>query len=183
MKVVAIIQARLNNTRLPKKVLMKMKGESMLSRVCKAARGAVGVDKVVVAWAHHYPYLNENNVLWRYRIVATRVSADVVIRLTSDCPLLESHHIEEALDTFKLKGLDYYSNHQDGTDVQVFKASFLNSEFTHPEHVIADFTTVSKGYSVNTMEDFKRVEALCKEKYLPLQVVQVPLVKPLCRSV
>jgi spore coat polysaccharide biosynthesis protein SpsF len=160
MRVVCIIQARLTSTRFPRKVLEKINGKSMIARVCEAARNSQLVDKVVVAWAHKFPHLDENDVLGRFREVAVRENADVVVRLTSDCPLLSPWVIDDAIARFisisEGDGL-YYSNRdrlQDGFDVQVLHKDLLNDEeFTDKEHVVKPPLKLS----VDTPEDLERV--------------------------
>jgi spore coat polysaccharide biosynthesis protein SpsF (cytidylyltransferase family) len=164
MRTVAIIQARLTSTRFPRKVLATINGETMISRVCRAARDAELVDKVVVAWAHKFPQLDENDVLSRYRIMARREQAELVVRLTSDCPLLTPAWIDNAIAQFRLNNSDYFSNHRDGFDVQVFYPHVLYTDIAHKEHVIADFDTVPCGLSVNTIEDLERVRKICATK-------------------
>ena len=164
MRIVCIIQARLTSTRFPRKVLEKVGGKSMISRVCEAARNSQLVDKVIVAWAHKFPHLDENNVLGRFREIALREQADIVVRLTSDCPLLTSVWIDNAIAQFRLGNGEYFSNHTDGYDVQVFYHTFLYSHFTHTEHVIDDMTTPVTGLSVNTPDDLARVRELCETK-------------------
>lgn len=159
MRVVAIIQARLTSTRFPRKVLEKVDGKSLIARVCEAAREAHLVDKVVVAWAHKFPHLQEYDVLSRYKEVASREKADIVVRLTSDCPLLTGRVIDRAIREFKCQTAPYYCNRdygaQDGFDVQVFTADYLNSEHTDEEHVVKHPVKLS----VDTPEDLARVRA------------------------
>lgn len=162
ISVLAIIQARLTSSRLPRKVLRKVGGKTIISRVCQAARDAKLVDKVVVAWAQHYPHLEENNVLGRFREIVKKYKPDIVVRLTSDCPLLDGQFIDCAIKAFKALNTDYYSNHLDGFDVQVFKPELLwTNGVCHYEHIISDFKTVPTGLSVNTEDDLKRVNKLC----------------------
>lgn len=143
---------------------MKIGTKTLISRVCEAARDS-NLGRVVVAWAHKFKELDENDVLGRFRAVVLRYKPDVVIRLTSDCPLLEAPYISYAFDKFVALNTDYYSNHIDGYDVQVFKPELLwtNGVF-HKEHVISDFSTVSTGLSVNTIEDLERVRKLCSDR-------------------
>lgn len=168
IKVLVIIQARLTSTRLPYKVLMTVGGKTMIARVCEAARGAKLVDKVVVAWAHKFKHLNENDVLGRFREITLKYKPDYIVRLTSDCPLLRSRYIDLAIKSCWALNTDYYSNHWDGFDVQVFKPELLWTKGVYDtEHVISDFTTVPTGMSVNTSEDLERVRQiaeLCETK-------------------
>lgn len=102
-RVVAIIQARTGSTRLPRKVLEDIGGESMLSRVVRRVARARRVDAVVVATttaatddvlaelAQGRGWLltrgSEDDVLDRYRQAAAEHDADVILRVCSDCPM------------------------------------------------------------------------------------------------
>lgn len=104
MKCVAIIQARLGSTRLPGKVLLPLAGRPMIERVVERARRVPGLDEVVVATTDlpaDDPLFDclatlgvatfrgsEADVLDRYYQTATNAQADVVVRITADCPLL-----------------------------------------------------------------------------------------------
>lgn len=105
MKVVAIIQARMESTRLPGKVLLDLAREPMLVRVVDRARRGTALHKVVIATTtkpaddaivqlcaeRGWPWFrgSENDVLDRYYRAAVAYGADVVIRITSDCPLVD----------------------------------------------------------------------------------------------
>lgn len=140
---------------------MKAGKRTLISWVCRAARESKLVNHTVVAWAHKFPHLNENNVLERFREVVKRFEPNIVVRLTSDCPLLTGRNIDLAIEEFKALNTDYYSNHLDGFDVQVFKPELLWTRGVYDtEHVISDFTTQSTGLSVNTLEELERVRAI-----------------------
>jgi spore coat polysaccharide biosynthesis protein SpsF len=105
MKVVAIIQARMGSSRLPRKVLRDLAGEPMLSRVVDRVRRAELLDEVVVAttgepqdkaildFCHERGIAHfagsQHDVLDRYYQAATKFHADAVVRITSDCPLID----------------------------------------------------------------------------------------------
>jgi spore coat polysaccharide biosynthesis protein SpsF len=105
MIVGAVIQARTGSTRLPGKALIDIDGMSMLARVIDRVRRARTVDRVIVATttrtqddplAEHARALavdvfrgDEDDVLDRYYKAATQYGLDVVVRITSDCPLLD----------------------------------------------------------------------------------------------
>lgn len=112
-RTLVIIQARMGSTRLPGKVLMPLAGEPMLSHVVRRAAAAKGVDGVVVATttkASDDPVVeltqrigalffrgSEDDVLARYVGAAREHGAELVVRVTSDCPLYDTALLEEML--------------------------------------------------------------------------------------
>src|SRR2546430_2572873 len=102
----------MGSTRLPGKVKMDVGGTMMVDRVLYAASRIEGVSQAVVAWAEGYPDLDENDVLGRYARVAKHVRADIIIRLTADCPLFDSQVGTVVLQRFVKNqgGIGYASN-------------------------------------------------------------------------
>ncbi len=162
MTTVAIIQARMGSNRLPGKVLMDLGGQTALSRVTDAALAVPGVDKVVVAtsvapaddpigaWCAERNLAcyrgPEADVLARMHEAAEAEGADIVMRLTGDCPLLDPSVCAQVLLLFHRTDADYASNVDpptwpDGLDCEVFAASALASaaalagEVAEREHV------------------------------------------------
>lgn len=163
MRIVAVIQARLTSTRFPNKVMQTVGGKTLIKRLWDAAKGSI-VDKVVVAWPEGFPELDENNVLGRFQIIAKREQADVIVRLTADCPLVTTKHINEAIRSYNIWGEPYYCNrvmYQDGFDVQVFNRGVLFDErINDREHVLKPRqwpTDMMAKLSVDTQADLARV--------------------------
>ncbi len=168
MRIVAIIQARLTSTRFPNKVMQTVGGKTLIKRLWDAATASM-VDKVVVAWPEGFPELDENNVLGRFQQIAIRDRADVLVRLTSDCPLITSQHINEAIRAFNILGAPYYCNRvtrQDGFDIQVFSRGVLfDDQINDREHVIKPRKWLTDGLpklSVDTKADLERVRAYAR---------------------
>ena len=162
MKTVAIIQARMGSTRLPDKVLADLAGKPVLAWVVRAARATLGVDDIwvatstaagddaIAAWCQangtSFHRGSESDVLDRYAGAAKSSDADVVIRLTADCPLLDPAVIGQTVRLRAMTGADYASNIDpptwpDGLDCEVVTAAALRAaaaEATRPsdrEHV------------------------------------------------
>ena len=148
MRRVAIIQARMGSTRLPGKVLKEIGGETMLERVVRRVQRAKSIDEVVVATstiadddavsreAHRLgaPVFRGDllGVLDRYYRAAQESEADVVIRITSDCPLIEPEIIDRVTNEFEVAAADYASNvirpsYPRGLDVEVMTFAALSS--------------------------------------------------------
>jgi spore coat polysaccharide biosynthesis protein SpsF len=111
MRSVAIIQARTGSTRLPGKVLKDIAGSTMLARVVERTRRARTLDAVVVATTDLAPDNiiarlcsergwpcfrgSEADVLDRYHRAALQFGAELVVRVTSDCPLIDPELIDK----------------------------------------------------------------------------------------
>ncbi len=146
MTAIAVIQARMGSSRLPGKVLRPLGDRPVLVWVVRAAEAVVGIDQVVVAtsdlegddavaaWCadngvacHRGP---EADVLGRIAGAAAAYGADLVMRLTADCPLLDPQVCGEILMSLRHRGADYASNVEprswpDGLDCEVFTAAAL----------------------------------------------------------
>ena len=141
MKTIAIIQARMGSTRFPGKVLKDLGGYPVLWWVYIAAHEAIGVDDVIIAtsvldqdnpiaeWCEQeqitYWRGSETDVLERFHQCATVHKADVILRLTGDCPFLDPQIITEVVKLREMTGADYACNvdpptYPDGLDVECF---------------------------------------------------------------
>jgi spore coat polysaccharide biosynthesis protein SpsF len=128
MKRVLVLQARTTSTRLPGKVLMELGGRPMLARQLERLARCRAVDDIVVATtvnATDDPVIavareagvrwfrgSEADVLGRYAGAAREAQADVVIRSTADCPLIDPEIVDRVVGTL-VDGrteLDYVSN-------------------------------------------------------------------------
>ena len=146
MRVVAIIQARMGSTRLPGKVMKDLGGATVLARVVNRTRRARLIDEVVVATTtapgddvivDECRRLgvacfrgDENDVLDRYYQCARQFAADAVVRITSDCPLVDPELIDATVERFLEGKHDYVTNgvpatFPRGLDVEVFTSDSL----------------------------------------------------------
>lgn len=146
MKTIVVTQARSNSTRLPNKVLMKIEDKTLLQIHVDRIKQANKVNEVIIATTINEVdnviaelgndlkvevYRgSENDVLDRFYQAVKDKKADFIIRLTSDCPLIDPKLLDEMIETAQEKKLDYYSNvlqerYPDGQDVEVFTFSAL----------------------------------------------------------
>ncbi len=148
MKIVAIIQARMGSTRLPGKVLLDLAGKPLLERVVQRCRRAAELAEVIIATTdnvagdpiaelcavRHWPCFrgSEDDVLDRYYQAARWSKAETVVRITSDCPLLEPEVIQRCVREFlEPPPVDYAGNglppltFPRGLDVEVFSFAAL----------------------------------------------------------
>ena len=125
-RVVAVVQARTGSTRLPGKVLLPLLGQPILTMVMRRTARAGSLDDVVVATTdtraddpivrlaqdEGWPVErgSETDLLDRYRQAAKAHDADVVVRITSDCPVIDPTLIDETVAAFSEASADYASN-------------------------------------------------------------------------
>ena len=143
---VAVVQARMGSSRFPGKVLEDVAGHPMLWHVVHRLRKARLVDKVVVATTDRPlddPIVDfcrqdelacfrgdERDVLDRFYQAAKAHHADVVIRITADCPLIDPAVVDRVVARFQQGDCDYASNavpytYPDGLDTEVFSFAAL----------------------------------------------------------
>ena len=141
MKTVAIVQARMGSMRLPNKVMKCIEGVPMIELLLARLALASEVDQIVVATSvdernlslvEHVGKLgyaceqgSENDVLDRYVQAAKKHRADVVVRITGDCPLVDPDLVDEVIRLFKNSSVDYLCNnypptYPDGLDIEIF---------------------------------------------------------------
>jgi len=147
MNIVAIIQARMGSSRLPGKVSMDLGGETVLGRVVRrlqrsrhiskivVATTTVPADEVIVAECDRLEVLcfrgSEHDVLDRYYQAARANAADALVRVTSDCPLIDPELVDETVEVFRDEHADYASNvfprtYPRGLDTEVFSFDALD---------------------------------------------------------
>lgn len=141
MHTVALIQARMGSTRLPGKVMLSLDCTPVIEHVVDRVSAAKEVDVVVVATTkkdrddlvERYARRagaavfrgSEEDVLGRMYATALRHDAEVVVRLTSDNPLVSPTTIDESVRILRAEEVDYVSNKVDpsfpsGLDVETF---------------------------------------------------------------
>jgi spore coat polysaccharide biosynthesis protein SpsF len=210
MKVAAIIQARMGSTRLPGKILKKVLDKTLLEYQIERVKRAKTIDEIIIATTTKesddqivqlcqqlsIPYYrgSEEDVLSRYYEAATEFNVDVVVRLTSDCPIIDPNVIDKVVTHYVENSdqYDYVSNiltrtYPRGLDTEVMSYEVLKrvheeaKEFTYREHVTAyiyhhpnqfRFCNVSNEkdeskhrWTVDTIEDFELIEKIISKLY------------------
>ena len=146
MRIVAIIQARMGSTRLPGKVLKKLAGRSVIEILLARLSGSELINEICVATSHNqendllcttinqlgYRVIrgSETNVLERYWDAAEATSADIIVRITGDCPVVDPKLVDKVIQLYLNGDIDYASNinpptFPDGLDVEVFSRNAL----------------------------------------------------------
>lgn len=163
MDIGIIIQARTSSTRLPKKVIKKIEGKTVLEHVIERVKRAANCNKIILATtdkkeddvlAKIGAKLNidvfrgsENDVLERFYLAAKFFDIDPIVRITADCPLIDPKIIEKVIDLYLKGGYDYVSNSHpptfpDGMDAEIFSFKALKRSWkqakmkSEREHVI-----------------------------------------------
>lgn len=109
----------MGSRRLPGKVLADLGGEPLLARVLGRLEGCARADAIVVATTtaaaddpvaslarargHRAVRGSEADVLDRYALAATRTGADLVVRVTADCPLLDPAEVDAVIAAFEAR--------------------------------------------------------------------------------
>ena len=150
MNIVAIIQARMGSTRLPGKVMTKINNVPMIELLIKRLSNSKIINQIVLATSSNDKDLplvahiksmgyevyigDEDDVLDRYFNTAKIFNADVIIRITGDCPLIDSNIVDEVISGFIDSDADYGSNREppsypDGLDVEVISMDALEEAY------------------------------------------------------
>ena len=186
MKVVAIVQARMGSSRLPGKVMKPIVDSPVIELLLKRLDLATEIDQIVVATSldpknielkNHVTSLgfdchmgSEDDVLGRVYDAAKSFYADIVVRITGDCPFVDPGLVDLIVREFKNSSADYVSNinpptYPDGLDVEVFAFSVLEKaqkEATtdfDKEHV-TPFIRSSDSFKISNVEFERDVSAL-----------------------
>ena len=141
MRIGVIIEARMSSTRLPGKVLLKVKNKTMLEMIIdrinlikKIKTTIIATttnknDNKIVEWCKikkvNFFRGSEENVLNRVYLAAKKFRLEVIILITGDCPLIDHSIISQTLSIYLNNDADYVSNahlrtYPDGMDVQIF---------------------------------------------------------------
>jgi len=169
----AIIQAHMASTRLPGKIMKKLCNKEVLYHVYNRCMKAKTVDKIIIATSTNSENDiiekfcnknniecfrgNENDVLDRYYACAKKYKGDIIIRVTSDCPLLEPELIDYWIENLNNDNMEFIEEEKEifiGFGLDIFTMNALeklklnSTTNKQKEHVI--------GYYIENKDKFKR---------------------------
>ena len=187
MKVGAIIQARMGSTRLPGKIIKKLEDKTVLQHVIERIKQSQLIDTIIIATTTHERDNvvekeaircgvsvfrgSENDVLSRYYFAAKENNLDVIVRVTSDCPLIDPHLTDNIIKYYINSNYQIVSNagsdpsnrtYPRGLDVEVFSQNLLEDAFInakekyHREHVTPYLYEQKKVYYYKNNIDFSK---------------------------
>ncbi|MDR7856912.1 glycosyltransferase family protein [Tissierella sp.] len=210
MKIVAIIQARMGSTRLPGKVMKKVGDKTILEHVISRVGQSKLVDEIITATTTKvdddaivyetnrlgvkYYRGSEDDVLSRYYYAAKENKADIVVRITSDCPLIDPIIVDEIIELYKNNKYDLVTNagsdltqrtYPRGLDTEVFSFKQLEIAYNEAnkkhqrEHVTPyiyensnnifyyknDIDYSKYRWTLDTEEDFELISMVYEELY------------------
>jgi len=179
----AIVQARMNSTRLPGKVLKKINDRTLIEILLQRLSKSKSIDKIILATSKSdsndilekkviklgYEVFrgSEENVLERFYQAAKAQKAKTVIRITGDCPIIDPFLTDDVIKLYQKNEVDYVSNvdpptFPDGLDVEVFSFKALETAqklatTTYEREHVTPF--------IRNNKDFKRLSLSCEKNY------------------
>jgi len=147
LKVIALIQARMGSTRLKKKALKKIAGKTLIEHIFRRLKTVREIEEIVLATSINkendilvkhakriglkYYRGSEQDLISRLYQAAKKFKADIVVRITADCPLVDPKLLDEMIKIFrKNKKIDFMTNNYPptlphGLDVNILPLSTL----------------------------------------------------------
>lgn len=156
MRFSIIIEARLSSSRFPRKILYKIKKYSFLEYLIKRLKLLKSISEIIIAMPNDEkneeivsiakknkikyfkgPHLN---VIRRMIEAGKKFKCKNIVRITSDCPLIDLDIVKNAIETFKYNDCDILTNGKirsfpDGMDVEIFKLKSLIKSYKYAKSV------------------------------------------------
>ena len=182
-----IIQARVGSSRLPKKILKDLdKKYNVLEYVINQLKSSNKIDKIIIATTiskrdevivnfakkYNYEYFrgSENDVLDRFYQCAKNFNLDTVVRITSDCPLIDPKIVDEVIKKFTSTDSDYVTNtfprtFPKGLDVEIFNFRVLtymweNAILPSEREHVTQFLFKNKKFKIGNYENKQNLSDL-----------------------
>jgi spore coat polysaccharide biosynthesis protein SpsF len=148
-KITVIIQARMNSTRFPGKALKKINEKPMLSYVINQVSASKFVDDIIICTttsSNDSPIVkfcknnsikyfqgSDEDVLDRFYQTAKKFHCDPIVRISSDCPLVDPDVIDEIISKFLSDSYDYVSN-----NIEKKSDTWINSLCNFPQGMVVE---------------------------------------------
>ena len=165
MKFSIIVEARLSSSRLKNKILMKIKKYTFLEFLIRRLKLVESKNEIIIATTDNekndeiiniakklnvkYFRGSQENVIKRVLDASKKYKCNYIVRITSDCPVIDPKIIDLVIENFKNNNCDYLSNsnirsYPDGMDVEVFKYETLLKSYKYAKtNKDKEFTTLS----------------------------------------
>lgn len=183
---IIISQARTGSSRFPNKVLKEINGLSLLEIHIRRLKKVKNVDKIIIATTENerddsivticnktgvkFFRGSEDNVLERFWLAAKDIETDFIVRVTSDCPLIDPTLIDQMILEMHSLELDYISNtlketFPDGQDIEIFSKKALFQAYknatlkSHKEHVtlfLKENSNFQSAYGIFNVKSIER---------------------------
>ena len=184
-----VTQARSGSTRLPGKILKEINGKSLLQIHLERIRKCKNVSKILVAtttnledeiiydssikWGFSSFKGSESDVLDRFYNAVKDDNPDWIVRITSDCPLIDPELVDSVISFVQKHNVDYGSNilvedYPDGQDIEVFKFSALkkawhDSKLSSDREHVTPFIKNNSNFNGGNL--FTAINYPCKNNY------------------
>ncbi|WP_226670468.1 glycosyltransferase family protein [Metabacillus litoralis] len=210
MKIAAIIQARMGSTRLSGKVMKEIKGSTILSHVIERVKQSSLIEEIIIATTEHERddviekeaiacgvkvfRGSEEDVLSRYYLAAKENNIDIIVRITSDCPVIDPNVIDKMVKYYLQENYALLTNAGSelsqrtfprGLDTEIFSFDELEDAFNngqekyHREHVTPyiyehsnkiyyyknDIDYSNHRWTLDTEEDFELINEIYNRLY------------------
>ena len=152
-KISAIIQARLGSKRFPKKILKKVSDKTILEHVIDQVQNSKLINEIIIATTdlkqdHAITEIckknkikffrgSSNDLLDRYYYCAKKYSCQIIVRITSDCPFIDPHIIDEAIKKYLSNSYDYVSN-----NIEKINQKWQNSTCDYPQGMTVEISNM-----------------------------------------
>ena len=156
MKILVVVQARTGSSRFPRKILQKVFGKTLLELQIERIQHSLFSNNLIVATTENQDddvicqicsklnienfRVSENDLLDRHYQISKLMNADAVVKIPSDCPLIDPNIIDKVIRTFidNYPAFDYVSNlhpptYPDGNDVEIMKFEILEEAWKYAE--------------------------------------------------
>jgi len=180
-KIICIIQARVNSSRLPGKILLNGCNKPLLIHLIERLKKSKFISNIIVATTNNELDNvisaickqiqvgcfrgSEQDVLSRYFYCAKKFNGQTIVRITSDCPLMDVNIVDKAIYTFLNSDADYVSNvhppsEPDGFNVEVFSFEALRKSYYYSK------TNYAREHVTPYISDHPKIFKLINFSYL-----------------